>query len=251
MEPVIWRECAPFRGLPLYGFIAHRAPSLNMRVHLLDELPFDDMLDFWCWLNMNWCQWSNENFLLVRTKWGHCTDVWPMSFPSFISLMPRITLLLNQIQWLAFSTVSCLFLITFAESSSRLLKAISATNHQWIHNNQLWLRDYMHSSLPLRIHSTVTHNSHISLPAQNQCCLHVGPSTQWGRRYSSQNSANHYISGIGKKRSQPERSAETSTFPPIRCCSWYVGLSCTDLAILQWWYESPVCWYLRSFFGVD
>ena len=23
------------------------------------------------------------------------------------------------------------------------------------------------------------------------------------------------------------------TFPPIRCCSWYVGLSCTDLAILQ------------------
>ena len=41
------------------------------------------------------------------------------------------------------------------------------------------------------------------------------------------------------------------TFPPIRCCSWYVGLSCTDLAILQWWYESPVCWYLRSFFGVD
>ena len=136
-----------------------------------------------------------------------------MSFPSFISLMPRITLLLNQIQWLAFSTVSCLFLITFAESSSRLLKAISATNHQWIHNNQLWLRDYMHSSLPLRIHSTVTHNSHISLPAQNQCCLHVGPSTQWGRRYSSQSSANYYISGIGKKRSQAERSAETSHFP--------------------------------------
>ena len=160
---------------------------------------------------MNWCQWSNENILLVRTKWGYCTEVWSMSFPSSISLMTL--LLLNQIQWLAFSTVSCLFLITFAKSSSRLLKAISATNHQWIHNNQLWLRDYMHSSLPLRIHSTVTHNSHISLPAQNQCCLHVGPSTQWGRRYSSQSSANHYISGIGKKRSQPERSAETSHFP--------------------------------------